>query len=39
MVRAMIFGTVFMLDTGELTYSDEVMINLRYNIDREFDLP
>lgn len=38
-VRAMLFGTVFMFDTGELVYCDEVMENVRYNIDREFDLP
>ena len=39
LVRAMIFGTVFMFDTGELTYGEEAMENVRYNIDREFDLP
>lgn len=39
LVRAMIFGTVFMFDTGELEYSDEVLEDFRYNIDREFDLP
>ncbi|MBP3672278.1 MAG: TetR/AcrR family transcriptional regulator [Oscillospiraceae bacterium] len=39
LVRAMIFGTVFMFDTGELKYTDEVMDNFRYNVDREFDLP
>ena len=38
LVRALIFGTVFMFDTGELEYSDAVMENLRYTIDREFDL-
>ena len=38
LVRAVIFGTVFMFDTGELEYSDAVMENLRYTIDREFDL-
>ena len=39
LVRAMIFGTVFMFDTGELQYCDEVMENFRYSINREFDLP
>lgn len=39
LVRAMIFGTVFMFDTGELEYNDEVMEHFRYTIDREFDLP
>lgn len=38
-IRAMLFGTVFMFDTGELTYNDETIENLRYSIDREFDLP
>ena len=38
-VRALIFGTVFMFDTGELEYCDEVIENLRRSIDREFDLP
>lgn len=38
-VRAMIFGTIFMFDTGELEYNEEVLANFRYNIDREFDLP
>ncbi|MBQ8621317.1 MAG: TetR/AcrR family transcriptional regulator [Oscillospiraceae bacterium] len=39
LVRAMIFGTVFMFDTGELEYNEEVMENVRFNINREFDLP
>ena len=39
LVRALIFGTVFLIDAGELTYSDEVMDNLRHAIEREFDLP
>lgn len=39
LARAMLFGTVFMFDTGELTYNEETMENLRYSIDREFDLP
>lgn len=39
LVRALLFGTVFLFDTGELTYSDEVLENLRYAVDREFDLP
>ena len=38
-VRALIFGAVFMFDTGEMQYNDETMENIRYNIDREFDLP
>lgn len=39
LVRALIFGTVFMFDTGELEYNETVMNHVRYNIDREFDLP
>lgn len=39
MVRALIFGTVFLIDAGELAYTDETMENLRHAIDREFDLP
>ena len=38
-VRSLLFGTMFMLDTGELQYSDETMANFRYAINREFDLP
>lgn len=39
LVRALLFGTIFMFDTGELEYSEDVLKNVRYNIDREFDLP
>ena len=39
LVRAMIFGTVFMMDSGELEYNEQTMENLRFCIDREFDLP
>lgn len=39
LVRALLFGTVFMYDTGELEYNEETLRDLRYNIDREFDLP
>lgn len=39
LVRALIFGTVFLIDTGELAYSGEAMEHLRCAIDREFDLP
>lgn len=38
LVRAMIFGTIFMFDTGELEYNDESMEHFRYCIDREFEL-
>lgn len=39
LVRALIFGTVFLFDTGELVYGEQALEHLRYNIDREFDLP
>lgn len=39
LVRAMIFGTIFMMDTGELEYNEETMQSFRYAINREFDLP
>lgn len=38
-VRALLFGTIFMMDTGELEYSDETMVMVARTIDREFDLP
>ena len=38
-VRSLIFGTMFLYDTGEIQYNEETMENLRFNIDREFDLP
>lgn len=38
-VRALMFGIIFLFDNGELVYNEEAMANLRYNIDREFDLP
>ena len=39
LVRTLIFGTVFLYDTGEITYNEESLSELRWNIDREFDLP
>lgn len=38
-VRAILFGTVFLIDTGELTYSEEVVASFRSAVDREFNLP
>lgn len=38
-VRSMIFGTVFLIDTGELPFNDEILENVRSTIEREFDLP
>ena len=39
LVRAMIFGSIFMMDSGELPYNQETMDHFRYCISREFDLP
>lgn len=39
LVRAIVFGTVFLMDSGELEYSETVLENVRHAIDREFDLP
>ena len=39
LIRAMLFGTVFLIDTGELAYNEETLTNIRYNINREFELP
>lgn len=39
LVRSLIFGTVFLFDTGEVEYNQDALEELRYNIDREFDLP
>lgn len=38
-VRALLFGAIFMFDNGELEYNEEAMEFIRYSIDREFDLP
>lgn len=38
-VRAILFGTVFLADTGELCYDETVLETVRAVVDREFDLP
>ena len=38
-VRAILFGTMFLIDTGELTFDEQVLENVRHAVDREFDLP
>ena len=38
-VRALMFGAIFMFDTGELVYNDETMKMIEYTVDREFDMP
>lgn len=39
LIRSLIFGTIFLLDSGELEYGETALENLRFSIDREFDLP
>ncbi len=36
MVRSLLFGSVFMFDSGEFEYNEKALENLRYIIDREF---
>ena len=38
MVRSLIFGIVFLYDAGEFEYNEISLENLRYTIDREFDI-
>lgn len=38
-VRAILFGTVFLIDSGELSFDETVLENVRAAVDREFDLP
>lgn len=38
-VRSFIYGAVIMFDNGELEYNHMALEALRFNIDREFDLP
>lgn len=38
-VRAILFGTVFLVDTGEVAYDESVLETVRSAVDREFDLP
>ena len=38
-VRAILFGTVFLIETGELIFDEEVLEHVRSAVDREFDLP
>ena len=39
LVRAMIFGSIVMFDSGELPYNEQTLEHIRFSIDREFDLP
>lgn len=36
MVRSLLFGAVFMFDSGEFRYSEQSLEDIRYVIDREF---
>ena len=38
MIRSLLFGAVFMFDSGEFKYSEQAMTELRYIIDREFEV-
>jgi len=38
MVRSLLFGSVFMFDSGEFKYSEQAMEDLRYIINREFEI-
>ena len=38
MVRALIFGMVFLFDAGEFEYNEKTMEYLHYTINREFDI-
>lgn len=39
LVRSLLFGSVFLFDAGEMEYGREALENIRYSINREFDLP
>ena len=39
MFRSILFGSVFMFDSGEFKYSEETLNDLRYVFDREFTIP
>lgn len=38
-VRSLIFGAVILMDNGEMAYNQETLEFIRFNINREFDLP
>ncbi len=38
MVRALIFGMVFLYDAGEFEYNEKTLEYMRYTISREFDI-
>ena len=38
MVRSLLFGAVFMFDSGEFTYNETALENIRYLVNREFEI-
>jgi len=38
-VRSLLFGSVFMFDSGEFKYSERALENIHYLINREFEVP
>ena len=38
MFRSILFGSVFMFDSGEFTYSEETLNDLRFVLNREFEI-
>ena len=38
LVRSLLFGAVFMFDSGEFTYNDTALENIRYLVNREFEI-
>lgn len=38
MVRSLLFGAVFMFDSGEFAYSEQALEDIRYVINREFEI-
>lgn len=38
LVRSLLFGSVFMFDSGEFTYNEKALEDIRYLINREFEV-
>ena len=38
MVRSLLFGSVFLIDSGEFVYNERTLENVRYLINREFQV-
>ena len=39
LVRSLLFGSVFMFDSGEFTYNERTLAHVRYLVNREFEIP